>query len=241
MKVKNSTGGTIGKYFYDGDGKRVRKYVPSSGENTIFHYDAAGMLIAEYSTVVENTNPQVSYLTNDHLGSPRITTDKDGDVVSRRDFMPFGEEIQSGTGGRTTAQGYGGQDNIRQKFTGYERDTETDLDFAQARMYNKNHGRFTSSDPLLSSGKPTAPQTWNRFSYTINNPLRYVDPNGLCTAPTGLKAGQVGICLEAFIATPRVGGIGKGDGRTFSGDDGSLTSRMTVGQLFPQMKIVTPQ
>jgi hypothetical protein len=48
-----------------------------------------------------------------------------------------------------------------------------------------------------------------------------------------LKAGQVGICLEAFIATPRVGpgGIGHGDGRTFSGDDGSLSSRITVSAI----------
>jgi RHS repeat-associated protein len=92
--------------------------------------------------------------------------------------LPFGEEIQSDIGGRTTAQGYGGQDNIRQKFTGYERDAETDLDFAQARMYNKNHGRFTAVDPLLESGEPIKPQTWNRYVYCLNNPLNLIDPDG---------------------------------------------------------------
>lgn len=34
-------------------------------------------------------------------------------------------------------------------------------------------------DPLLNSGQPWDPQTWNRYSYTLNNPLRYTDPLGL--------------------------------------------------------------
>ncbi len=123
IEVKNSAGNPIGQYFYDGDGKRVRKYVPSTGENTVFHYDAAGLLIAEYSTIVETTNPQVSYLTNDHLGSPRITTDKNGNVFSRRDFLPFGEELTAlDTSQRTSTVGYA-TDSVRQKFTGYERDS----------------------------------------------------------------------------------------------------------------------
>ena len=50
--------GTIGEYFYDGDGRRVKKYVPSTGETTVFVYDAAGKQIAEYSTIVETTEPR---------------------------------------------------------------------------------------------------------------------------------------------------------------------------------------
>ena len=38
--------------------------------------------------------PQVSYLTTDHLGSPRINTDQNGAVMARHDYQPFGEEIQ---------------------------------------------------------------------------------------------------------------------------------------------------
>src|SRR5712664_1800872 len=40
-------------------------------------------------------------------------------------------------------------------------------------------GRFTSVDALLSSGVPGEPQSWNRYSYTINNPLKFTDPSGL--------------------------------------------------------------
>jgi RHS repeat-associated protein len=60
-----------------------------------------------------------------------------------------------------------------------ERDIETGLDYFGARYYASTQGRFTSSDPLLSSGSVYAPQTWNRYSYTINNPLKYTDQFGM--------------------------------------------------------------
>jgi RHS repeat-associated protein len=116
--------------------------------------------------------------------------------------MPFGEEIASGTGGRNSAQGYGGQDSIRQKFTGYERDAETDLDFAQARMYHKNHGRFTSVDPLMASANAEHPQSWNRYSYTFNNPLNFVDPDGRKATPDDYYADRDGeITIDETLDT----------------------------------------
>jgi len=60
-----------------------------------------------------------------------------------------------------------------------ERDIETGLDYFGARYYASTQGRFTSADPLLSSGSVYSPQSWNRYSYTGNNPLRYTDPFGL--------------------------------------------------------------
>jgi RHS repeat-associated protein len=58
--------------------------------------------------------------------------------------MPFGEEVYE------SRQGHGG-DSVRRKFTGYERDGETDLDYAHARYYASIQGRFSSPDPLLAS------------------------------------------------------------------------------------------
>ena len=74
----------------------------------------------------------MSYTTTDHLGSPRVITNALGQVTSRRDFLPFGEEITPNVGSRTASLGYGTSDNIRQKFTGYQKDEETALDFAEA-------------------------------------------------------------------------------------------------------------
>jgi RHS repeat-associated protein len=117
-------------------------------------------------------------LTNDHLGSPRITTDKNGKVFSRRDFMPFGEEIDSSvTSQRSIGHNYG-EDGIRQKFTSYERDNETDLDFAQARYYGYSYGRFISPDDFLNDTKVFEPVSWNLYVYARNNPLFYIDPTG---------------------------------------------------------------
>jgi len=42
-------------------------------------------------------------------------------------------------------------------------------------------GRFTSVDPLMASAKVSNPQTWNRYSYALNNPLRFTDPTGMYT------------------------------------------------------------
>src|SRR5205085_7400848 len=69
--------------------------------------------------------------------------------------------------------------NVRQHFTGHERDIETGLDYSKARYYASTLGRFTSPDPLLSSGSPTHPQSWNRYTYCLNHPLVLIDPDGL--------------------------------------------------------------
>ena len=91
IEVKNSNSVTIGTYFYDGNGKRVKKVTDL--ETTIFVYDGLGKLVAEYSTATPPANPTIHYTATDTLGSPRVLTDKFGNVVSRRDFLPFGEEI----------------------------------------------------------------------------------------------------------------------------------------------------
>jgi RHS repeat-associated protein len=63
--------------------------------------------------------------------------------------------------------------------TGKERDPESGLDYFGARYYWSSAGRFSSPDPLMSSADVADPQSWNRYSYTRNNPLRFVDPLGL--------------------------------------------------------------
>lgn len=93
--------------------------------------------------------------------------------------MPFGEEITPDGTHRKADLKYNFGDNIRQKFTGYQKDEETQLDFAEARMYENRLGRFTAVDPLLASGKSANPQTFNRYIYVGNNPLVFTDPSGL--------------------------------------------------------------
>lgn len=59
-----------------------------------------------------------------------------------------------------------------------ERDNETGLDYFGARYLSSIQGRFTGVDPLLESAVPSLPQSWNRYSYVLNNPLAFTDPTG---------------------------------------------------------------
>jgi len=114
--------------------------------------------------------------------------------IKRHDYLPFGEEFPAGTGGRTTAMGYAAGDRVRQQFTSKERDVETGLDYSGARYYASTQGRFSSVDPLttapLLNGAIKTPQGWNGYSYSINNPLKYFDPNGLRWAQRKLSNGS---------------------------------------------------
>ena len=206
-QVEVNAGSTnIGKYYYDGEGKRVKKVTQT--ETTIFVY-SAGKLAEEYTTATPPSSPTINYTATDLLGSPRVLTDKWGNVTSRRDFMPFGEEIFADGTNRTTAGKYSntGEDSVRKRFTGYEKDRETSLDFAEARYYQNLHGRFTAVDPLLASGKSENPQSFNRYVYVLNNPLIFTDPTGLQAAQgaSGATAGDE----EDGLLFPRAGIAGE--------------------------------
>ena len=68
---------------------------------------------------------------------------------------------------------------IESRSSGKERDAETGLDFFLARYYSGAQGRFLSVDPENAGAKLKNPQSWNAYAYALNNPLRYVDPDGL--------------------------------------------------------------
>ena len=193
IEAKNSSNVTIGNYYFDGDGKRVKKVVPDTGETTVFVYDSGGKMVAEYSTIVQpSQDAKTQYLTNDHLGTPRINTDSTGQIVSRSDYMPYGEEI---TTGRSSGQGYV-VDDVRQGFTGYENDNETGLDYAVARMYSISTGRFTGVDG--GAFTPADPQNFNRYVYVQNNPIKFVDPTGRDLELKGEDAEYIKSELEKF-------------------------------------------
>jgi RHS repeat-associated protein len=127
---------------------------------------------------------QIHWLVTDQLGTPRMIFDQSGSLatMSRHDYLPFGEELFAGTGGRTTTQGYPttpyASDGARQKFTQKERDNETGLDYFGARYYASTQGRFTSADDFLNDTHITDPASWNLYTFVRNNPLRFVDPLG---------------------------------------------------------------
>ena len=184
-------------YHYDGQGNRVKKTTATPMETIIYAYDVFGKLAAEYSDNPQPAKGGISYRTTDHLGSTRLVTDAllgdagdpDGDIITRRDFFPFGEIIPANStfGDRqlvldgqalTTYKGFNAMSQFPQQFTGQQRDNESGLDYFGARYYSAGLGRFTSPDAPLVDQFRASPQSWNLFSYVRNNPLRFRDPTG---------------------------------------------------------------
>jgi RHS repeat-associated protein len=75
------------------------------------------------------------------------------------------------------------------KFSGKERDGESGLDYFGARYYDRAQYRFISADPLVNVDLSVRnPQRWHLYSYCMNNPMSFVDPNGEDLIPFALPA-----------------------------------------------------
>jgi RHS repeat-associated protein len=92
----------------------------------------------------------------------------------------------------------------------------TGLLYMRNRYYDPKTGRFTQEDPIGLAGG------LNAYGFADGDPVSYSDPYGLCKKPTGLKKGEVGICIETFIAGPSAGvPRATADNRTFSSTGGT--------------------
>ena len=210
-------------YAYDGEGRRVRTV--SGSTTTLFFYDASGRLAAEYLNgtlakeyiylgdrllAFDPAGGTTTYLTQDHLGSTRLLTGAGPTVISRHDYLPFGDEVD-GSRYRAGISGYtipASPGPSRQKFTGKERDNESGLDYFGARYYSGPQGRFTSVDPynpIVDSEDEeqfqaylSQPQNWNRYTYAWNNPLKYYDPTGEAVELIGATDEERRKALEAI-------------------------------------------
>jgi RHS repeat-associated protein len=201
-RVTKTVGSTTTWYIYGLGGELVAEYPANGAPSTPqkeYGYRGGQMLLVYDST--ETGNKQFQWLVQDHLGSTRMVVDLSGSLtgMKRHDYLPFGEELGAGVGIRTAGQGYVG-DQVRQKFTGYERDVETGLDYAQARMLSGSQGRFTSVDPIgVTVKRMIDPQQINMYAYTRNNPLAYVDPTGMDSESEDEKRKR----LEAQLAAEK--------------------------------------
>ena len=109
----------------------------------------------------------VTFIHADHLGTARAGTALGGALVFEDFHTPFGESLIHPDA--TDDQG---------DYTGHIRDKATGLSYMQARYQDPLIGRFLSIDPVgfLSSGGN--PGYFNRYAYTMNDPVNAVDPDG---------------------------------------------------------------
>ena len=118
------------------------------------------------------------YYHPDHLGSTAFTTDADGNLLSETHYYPFGlPRLRTGT----DASG------AEYLHTDHELDSESGLIYSNARYRDPVVGRFVSVDPLFVEAPAKCDiQECNLYSYTKNNPIKWVDPKGLWTFQIGV-------------------------------------------------------
>jgi RHS repeat-associated protein len=137
-----------------------------------------------------STSANLKYVLTDVQGSARVLMENNGTssaILARHDYLPFGEEIWVGVS-RTTSQKYATTDKVRQRFALTERDEASGLDHTWFRKFDSFAGRWTSPDPYGGSMSIGNPQSLNRYSYTQNDPVNFVDPSGL--DPIGIPIGM---------------------------------------------------
>jgi RHS repeat-associated protein len=131
---------------------------------------AANGLFATYDPSSDSpSQPLPSFRLTDWLGTLRATTDWTGIPQGTCTSLPFGDQLAC-------------QGNIPDPryFTGKERDQESGNDYFGARYYSSSMGRFLSPDPAgVLVADLANPQSWNFYSYVLNNPLVLIDPTGL--------------------------------------------------------------
>jgi len=165
-----------------GDAKMLAGPLPSG---TYYIYSFDGRLLAEYNLlgqvvrdyvyfggqlVAEYKNGVLHYYVSDQINSTRIVTDSTGTVVYSAAHEPYGGIQKTWV---TTAF------DPELKFSGKPRDAESDLDYFGARYYDRAQYRFLSVDPVIPAGKAVSnPQRWNLYAYCLDNPIRYLDPDG---------------------------------------------------------------
>ena len=180
------------QYLYDADGHRVGKQQGNTLEDYVYdpqghvvsvHDGSANLLRSElYSpegrhVATWNSNG-LFYNHADWLGTERVRTNASGNFVQGFTDTPYGMNLAYNPA----------SDVSPMHFTGKQRDSESGLDYFEARYNESTIGRFMTPDPSgKDAARPDDPQTWNMYAYVGNNPMTLTDPTGLqdCEANNG--------------------------------------------------------
>ncbi|MVM36835.1 hypothetical protein GO730_02695 [Spirosoma sp. HMF3257] len=124
--------------------------------------------------VRENGNESYYYTYTDHLGSILTATDGSGNVVAEQNFDPWGR--RRNVNNWTYSNVGGVPDWLYRGYTGHEMLDPFVLINMNGRIYDPVAGRVLSPDNYVTGLVDT--QAFNRYSYALNNPLKYTDPDG---------------------------------------------------------------
>lgn len=190
------------EFFYDANHNRYRKKT-SDGKETFYfgksyekvtdtqtgevqhqHFIYADGKLIALNTQTRNANntpkqKQVRYLHYDALNSVDLITDGYANVVERRSYDTWGKQRKVSWRNSNNPAEVLQQAITNRGYTGHEAITEVGLIHMNGRVYDPELGRFTSADPYIQA--PFETNSFNRYSYVWNNPLKYTDPTGYKT------------------------------------------------------------
>ena len=133
---------------------------------------AEGSIIAV--RVYENGSGSLYYVLTDHLGSWEKVMSQSKTTVQQTHFDPWGNRMSYTDWNTPQTQT---SFTFDRGFTGHEHYDSLHIINANARLYDPVIGRFFSPDPFVQA--PDFTQAFNRYSYCMNNPVMYSDPDGV--------------------------------------------------------------
>ncbi len=176
--------GQTATYYYDSLNQRIR-IAPTRGTFE-FVWDTFGRRVSTWaasnhavieSNVYTDSGPlanrgggQTQFEHQNWLGTERVRTTYNGAVAMSIDSLPWAD-------GHTPS----GDNGDQHDFALMDRDLEDNTEHAQFRQYSTNLGRWQSPDLYSGSYDFTNPQSFNRYTYALNNPSSLIDPLGLFT------------------------------------------------------------
>jgi len=151
--------------FTSGNEVKHKNYIYVGGKLVSAHQTSTKAGVAQ--------EKRTDYFHLDNLGSTVAVTDKNGGLVERMGYAAFGER-RFASGEMSLASIIPTSTN--RGFTGHEHIEGFGLVHMNGRVYDPKAGRFLSADPHIQDGGNS--QSYNRYTYVLNNPLKYTDPSG---------------------------------------------------------------
>jgi len=228
-EIRDTSSGKSVQFFYGADQQRYKKvsgnttslYMgkyyelerqPTKVNQMAFIYfggKAVGrkMITKDYAGRI--LQQEMNYYHTDALGSIAAVTGGNGNVLARRSYEPFGE-IRAIDYMGTLKNPLPNMPTLTTRtFTGHEQITEIPgLIHMNGRVYDSTLGRFLSADPHIQA--PDDSQSYNRYSYVRNNPLKYTDPSGYSWFSSFWK--KYGKTITAIVITAVVVALTGGAG-----------------------------
>jgi len=201
QRVRATVGSTAIEYVFNAAGQRVSEWNGTTRAQLKGKYYWGGKPVAYYTTA-SDTNAAVGahFEHQDWLGTERLRTTYNGGVEGSYISLPFGDGFSTFAGTDADANHYGTLDH----------DAETATDHAEFRQYSEAQGRWLSPDPYDGSYDASNPQSFNRYVYSLNNPMSYIDPSGMTANPkyNCYQNGDPSICAINAVQEVNVGGGG---------------------------------